>query len=502
MASSLPALLAAIERGNGVPTKRRSARVLVGALVALMVLVLLAAFLGSSSYGLWQAWQSANWSSAILNSSCGILPLVCFLILLPVFVSARRNAARVKPDDLARNAKLLRDLAATEDEQIVPVAALQPAPLGAGELSGEPLRISPLKRPLTSPNRGATTLTVLFSTLVFIFLFAFMPILAAPGVSFGLGSSLSSLFPVLVVLGIVLALVPMFVGLAVWARRRTFSVSADARGVRWQRQKQRGVGQEAFLPWTSVRGLVRIAGAAPTDVLGSSTYLGWGTTYLLVGPDLVLIWIVAPSTNAAEAAASEALLRLSATYTGKPLRDLSVAARELAQARGSGTSAWFTRTLSGQAASPASLSELSQLMQQGQKPRRNSVWVIASLATIFLIALAALPIGASTWLQNYQSQYFAMLPAHIHAEQPLFADSLQQFDDEWPVGKPSATSCGTRYLAGTAYEIYDTTTGNSCNAYTAQVYGDVAVEVTASEFGQTSQRYDRRRRADVTRERG
>jgi hypothetical protein len=483
MASSLPALLAAIERGNGVPERRRGVRVLMWLLVGLVTLVLLAAFLGGSAYGLWQAWQRAEWSSAALDSTCGVFPLLLVFVAVPVFVLARRNAQRARPGDLTQSARLLPEMAATDDEQIAPLAPLQPVPLGASGLSGESLRIGPLMRPLTSPSGTGTTLALVPTLVLFVLLFAFIPLFSAPGFLTGIGSSLNTLLAPLIVAWLVISCVPMFVVLGLWTRRQTFFVSADAHGVRWRRQGH-GADREAFIPWSAVRALVRIMGPGPTETTTNTAYFTNSTNYLLIGPDVVLIWLVRAMASEAEAAASEALLRLSVTNSGKPLRDLSVAAKELAQVRVLGTRAWSLGAVTGQDAAPASLAELARRMQQGQKPRRTGLWVGLSLATILLIALTALPFGASAWLQNYQSQYFATLPGRVLAEHPLFTDSLNVYDGIWPDHKPSATTnCGYKYLAVAAYELYGTTTNYVCYAYAEQTYGDVAVEVTATEGG-------------------
>jgi hypothetical protein len=85
---------------------------------------------------------------------------------------------------------------------------------------------------------------------------------------------------------------------------------------------------------------------------------GQRTTYGLDAPDAPLVWTLTASARDAEVAASETLLPLIVTRTGKPLRDLSAMAAELAQSGGNAARLLATRVPAG-GTSPVSRPRLS-----------------------------------------------------------------------------------------------------------------------------------------------
>jgi hypothetical protein len=274
--------------------------------------------LGFLFYGLLVAWNT------FLNAPdyfqrrdwWGFFWLVSPFIAMLLSWSATQREAERRWLGVPGKALTLRTKLA--DEELVPPAADQPAPLGGDELPLTPTRIGPLKR-----WKASMIVSAIFSVF-FLLLglgsgWGFLFLLALPESGFQAGPD----FPLIEFISVVItfSLIVLFLcGLgiafliAAWRAPRGSTVIADDWGLRW-RKGGWGHKSHAALAWHDVQGFYFAA--------YQSKKAGAYKAYLLDSCDTAFLWRLIPRAAPAELAASEYLSRLIVTRARLPLRDLS-----------------------------------------------------------------------------------------------------------------------------------------------------------------------------------
>lgn len=449
---SVLALLNMIEAGSFehlLASYRRTARITLAINAVLFVL-----FYGYGVYTFWQAWQTGNWSSFWTVAIVAPTIVLYMLYMLPPFRGLRSY------EQAEHIAQELRRVAPSADARLAPLVSPQPereerAALLAGAASLEPLRRLPVPAPLALSVVGAiivppVLIAAVFEMQVDSFIFAHpVPL----GLVF---------LPGLVVLG-VLVLVCVFLFRRSFAPRH-FAVSVDALGLRWNEGRE-----TRRLPWDSVQSFFRV------DYSGSASAFP-RHAYIVDGGETLLLWTLAPTARTDAQEASERLSGAIVTHTGKSLLDLSSLASALVMTGGSPVR---LRALGIPTDALASDDRPVTPSQDGR--RRGWVRMVSQLAVPVL--LLGLLYGVGGWLQRYQPEYYASLPARLHAEQPLFHDALTTDTGAWTPADQTATARERFAYANGAYQLSSTASNTTIGSWAPGSYGDAAVEVTARQTG-------------------
>lgn len=452
---------------------------------------------------LWIEWQTASVDTGLfwfwLLPTLGVLLVILRLQLL--FSSAAES------DVLRLRVQVVRRTLLAGDTRLAPLVAEQPEPLDQAASGGESLRIGPL-RPLTDTQ---LTLWDLWGSIVLTFgvLAAF---LAAVFIGIDLTQPQAPNNPPLWLdVGTsVVAVILLGIGVPWMVRKvcehRPRPVEVDSPGIRWAHR-----ADQSPLPWGDIRAFYTVS------VLSSLGEWPGRRIYVLDSGDQVIAWQRSDSRFDRTLAASHQLVGLTVAHTGLPLRDLTLAfdrateprpndssrsasairARLLAQhgdARRRGLDARAETRLTaliGKLAPPdsADAEGVSAAVRQALEgvglhaalpesaAGRGCMLLLAAVVAFALLA------GTSWGAQQAQARYLASLPAQIHAETPLYADSLAAPDGTWLVS--GATAGGVRYQ-DQSYRLTGTA-GNPVTAWTPATYGDVAVQVTARQLGGTQE---------------
>lgn len=459
-------LLSALESDEAIALKRRARRARWVAVV--LSLVVYATTAAGGLLGLWWAWRSDNWSGFWASSE--VLVVWCALPLI-LLLTARRTLAPPS-ETIRRSAQSLREVAAQGDDRLAPPTLLQPVPLDGAALPAGPLRIGPLKPLAASPYGSAVAilLVVLFSSVVF---FPMLTLSVDGPATFVDFVPWAGAIPFLIM---VVVIVSLPLGSRSVNRQRLY-VTVDERGLEWQtggrgRKRQRLMRVE----WDQVRSLSRF-GFNPFGAFGP-------TLYMVDTPDGQLLWTAGAAGSAASEqaqAASEMLLRVVVTRTGKPLRDLSAVASELA--RTDGTALRLAGPALAGGALPGQAVPYSGVYPppSARARRRPAIGII--MALLVSVLLLGGIYGGAAWLHAYQSQYYAGIPARIHASFLRFQDDLAVPDGYWDVSPPTEDTIGGASYVGATYQL----SGIKPDYYHYELesleFGDAAYQVTASERG-------------------
>jgi len=476
-------LLATLEQQQ-TSNRRVSVWGVVGRVVlALLAVAVIGGMLAFIGYRLWLGWQTGQWDGFWMLTINGI-----FVAILPVFVLLPFWNPQSR---LAVAIPALRQIAAAREDALTPPVIPQPLALPSESLPVNGAAIGPLKRLIAvNGNRNARIfpLVWLIFMLPFILLitgatdFELGPILPFNFDLFGNSSSIV-LFP-LAMIGMYAVVIGVFAVAFILRMRAgwaTMTAQADAESIRW-----RVGGVERRIAWRDVRSFSRLA-TMLTNGVGAYAALSAtpGVVYLLDGPDASLIWSLAPTANDSQYAASDYLCRLIISRTGLPLRDLTVVANDLAVTRGNVQRVIMMRSVmgSGATASPT----LQTLALTPPPPRRRigrRVGAVLALSLVPLLLLAAV-FGYGGFVEHYQQAYFASLPQRLHSETPLFQDTLDTANYQWPVDAVTKTvHRGQRFVHG-AYELYGDDPSQASWAWENSTgpFGDAAFEVSVSERG-------------------
>ncbi len=480
-------LLATLENQQAGKRRVSVAGVVVGATLALIAVAFAGGILTFTVYRLWLAWQTGQWDGFwMLTLDSMLFLFLPMFALIPVLDQQRRLAPAIPA---------LREIAAAREDALTPPVVPQPVALPDDATLMGAIEVGPLKRLMTvNPTRSLAFLPTLW--LVFFIPFMFLltgtddidlgPILPFSFDPFRLGSPFFNLFPIIMVVFFVLVIGAVVVGIvvrasSVWA---TMTVSADAEGVRW---RARGFAGERRIAWRDVRSFSRITTTLPGGTgVYAAMYAGLGVIYLLDGPDVSLLWSLAPTANDRMYAASEQMCRLIVSRTGLPLRDLTSVANDLALTRGNVQRIMMMRSVTGSGATASPTLQLLALTPPARPARVGRR--VASILAVSLVPLllSAAIFGYGGYVEHYQQGYFASLPQRLHAEMPIYTDAMNIPDSDWPVGAPTKKAPQGERFTKSDYQLYgtpDPTEGNWVWTLGPGIVGDAAFEVTATERG-------------------
>ncbi|MGZ3640262.1 MAG: hypothetical protein ACXVCX_20720, partial [Ktedonobacterales bacterium] len=446
-------------------------------------------YLGVGVYVLWKAWQTGDWS----NFWTSITPSALFFMLPLVFVIpfSRLWTPYTKQQALLRsNSPGIRDALGLNDDRLTPAVPLQPAPLAPADLAAGPVRLGPL-RPFVASRPTANAAAVAGVILPLMLMFMFFPLFLTLifdddfGIFNFVGTSFFPFFPFALIafFAIPTALITLVARLRL--RGKVLYATVDALGIQWQRPAP--AKGEVCILWDHVRSISRIVyngsySGYGTYNYGASAYstVGWGvsTAYVLEAPDAVLVWTVGSLSKPEEVAASEALLRTVVTRTGKPLRELTGFATEIAQAGGN-----IGYILASRLPESVPSAAFAPFVPGQQVKRRPRIW--PWLVGAVVVLLFGSLYGGGAWVQSYQPTYLSNLPAQIHAERPLFHDDLTSPDGAWFETAPNKYDYrGLAYVNG-SYQLSGNIAGSFVSTlYSYKTFSDpMAYEVTATQSG-------------------
>lgn len=267
--------------------------------------------------GDWDAFWSFSWGQPYLG---------VFIALIIAF------GYGWYPDSVRRiGVEAIYQLATVGDDTLAPPASVQPDSLSDAEMPSGPEWLGPLRGLL---DRGRVS-ELRFAAVA-------LPVVAA--LYLGQAALTASLGPFdfhqpdisqIMLAGLdvlLLLLAPAAVALAVMCWRRAnrirggLIVNADRDGISWR--DTRWNSGEHRLAWDAADAFFTVKYYADTLAGGRR----WRTVYVLAAPDLLLSWYVELLSSPADVRESERFMRLIATRTRLPLRDLSEAVEELSLA--------------------------------------------------------------------------------------------------------------------------------------------------------------------------
>ena len=479
----------------------RKGSVLFPALVFTLGTLAVAACIGGGAYNVWTAWQTGEWFSFWVPTLLVVGLVLPFAIVISLswvwallsWVWAWLTEERTL---LLSDLRDIRDALALNDDRLTPPVPVQPAPLTPGDLAAGAVCIGPLRQ---IPAGGTATISAAPIGLIGICVpFLFVQLLFALGnlrfldfLLIFLNSANIPFFPCFSFVIILLCVLPITL-FTLLARRQKrgkgpygLYVMVDALGIQWQRPAP--LEGEVRIPWTEVRSISRIIFNGDASAYGTYGYgasantVGWGasTAYLLEVREAILVWAVNSLSTPEEVAASDVLLRTTITGTGKPLREMSGLATEIAQARGD-----VGYTVANRLPAGATSTTFTPNAPERQATGRPRIW--PWLAAAVIVLLMGSLYGGASWVQSYQSTYIANLPAQIHSEKPLFHDDLTSSTGAWMEKAPDKNDYyqGFAYVNG-GYQLSGNQPGYVVMAtYPYQQFGDaVAYEVTATQSG-------------------
>jgi hypothetical protein len=190
----------------------------------------------------------------------------------------------------------------------------------------------------------------------------------------------------------------------------------------------------------------------------------------------LLAWRLSPLGGDRAAAATETLLRLTTTATGKPMRELSLLASELATSGRRIEQILGTRN--GLFGGSTQLPETLPPSAGAKKQRYTSAIFIAFISIVLVAAL----IGGGLWLQDDLATYRAGLPQRIEGSTAVLSDTLSSSSGILPQQALDAkTHTDGKTYSGGFYHLQGATPGTFVIAnQVQQSFGDAAYEVTAS----------------------
>jgi hypothetical protein len=284
------------------------------------------------------------------------------------------------------------------------------------------------------------------------------------------------------VLGAVMLL--LWIVLFVRARkyRRGVPVTADEWGIQWHPRR----GRTISLPWHDVRSFFKFSYGS-TSGSGSA---GLKTqVYVLDGGDALLVLQRYPALSSVSAAVRQRkevdrFVKLVIARTGKPLRDLSVLADELASAPTADPSGASQE----QGMDYGRVDSRVAGIQAPRRPRRRSGRKVALVLALLLlpILLVGGAFGAKAKLHDYQASYYASLPAKLHAQRPLYFSDFTSSDGSWYESAPTGENPFGYVFADDGYHLTGPH-GKIADSWSQfRFYFDAAVEVTASQTAGTT----------------
>ncbi len=437
-----------------------------------IVFFLLAAIdLGIILLALWSAWQTGDWENLDDNMLGAMFPFV-LLFLLPIFPAWHRNA--LPAVDALRHAAIESRDNALFDSALPEEPDTTDLPLGTerfdhiGALSNRQVadrlgRLVPISAILLQPS------TFLFSLYNGISRESVLPLGTYLPDSKTVDTSMAVLGAVMLLLWIVL-----FVRARKY--RRGVPVTADEWGIQWHPRRHRTVS----LAWHDVRSFFMFSYGSTSG----SRSAGLKTqVYVLDAGDTLLVWQRYPALSNVSAAVRQRkevdrFVKLVVARTGKPLRDLSVRADELASASTADPSGvpqqqgmdygWVDSRVAG--------------MQLPRRARRRFGRKVALVLALLLlpILLVGGAFAAKAQLHDHQTSYYASLPVRLHAQHPLNITDMRSAGEGWLQQSPLTNDPFGYSIEDDGYHVTGPK-GDWVGAWLRTTYVDSAVEVTASQ---------------------
>jgi hypothetical protein len=479
-----PGVVGALQKeSSGRPFKVRAQRRFESIMYVIAVII----WLGTMGFAVWMFWQS--WTTGAWdNFWFGALS-----ILPGFFLPARaRDMDWKKRAYLADGARALRWAAAAGDDRFASQVSSQPG----GQAEAE-VPIGRCEVKIANPWVGLQwVLIVLLVVLGLVgiggaglglwggYMVATAPASHDPtsgwGPAIGIGIALMALL-----IGGAVAWLPLHFLPEAWSALRGQRFEIDE----WSIRRISGGRQRAnhSLAWHEFRAFFRIE-ERPFGDLDAELSQRMGTlspqlrdsfqkaaqatsaTYFLDGANCLLTWTLTRRATREDIAEHGRLCRLIATRTGLPMRDLTDQAiavsrtAERAKKDSPPRAAVVSAYLGGGGVSLVSLSLAGA-------PGMRKVITRGPILSLLLIY------GGGWGLQHFQTSQYGNLVAQIHAEKPLFSDSLTHDDGLWPVAAASNGDASYAFQHG-GYWIAD----GWGEANATQTYGDVAVEVTLRQY--------------------
>lgn len=422
------------------------------------------------------AWQTGDWQNLDDYMLGAIFPFV-FLFLLPAFPATRRNA-------LPAVDALRRAASESRDSTFAPVAQ-SPEPestdLPAGSARFDHIGALSNRQ---AAERIARLFTIWPVVMPVVFLFSLYNSISRESVL-----PLGTYLPDSKIVGISMAVLGVVVfGMAglLFIRARTYRhgvpVTADEWGIQWRPRR----GRTISLAWHDVRSFFTFSygSAIGNRSAGLKTLI-----YVVDAGDALLVCQCYPALSNVPAAVRQReevdrFVKLVVARTGKPLRDLSSYARQLAERPGA-----ITRH--GMLPHTAEYQQYATPLSSKAAARQTRTYVARGCAIV--LALLLLPIllvsgafAAKAQLHDYQASYYASLPAKLHAHEPLSFSDFTSADDHWFIQDPTSDNPFGYVFADDGYHLTGTQ-GYVSDSWLHTTYVDSAVEVTASQTaGQTN----------------
>jgi hypothetical protein len=414
-------------------------------------------------------------------------------LLYPVLIFSIPGIWRLTFESVRRVIEA-RQAAVAGDELRAPVSQQQPATTEGDDLISS-LRFGPLRATNLTPRAPVLVAAIfllifgVFTGLLGFALLAFIPIDASNTILQITGWFVVGL-GILTLTGSALLLYRFY------RLTRPLIIEADDWGLRWRQPEKRRVSKS--IPWHEAQAFVLLRHHVGTEYARESAFA-------LVGRETTLAWLVKPTEVYG---AHKRLAGLIVARTKLPLRDITgdVEAAQGAQGADPMTALETKVTTERKHAELAAHLALSQSPHEPQRIEEPVTppapptapgaegSVRASTGCLIVLAVLLLPLapqGVGWGLQQYQSRYYSDLVSQVHAQQPVFEDRLAYDDGRWPVAEEDQFHQSWFYQDG-AYHVRGADPAQTITAPGPESYGDVVVEVTATQVnaGQRRDLYD------------
>ncbi|HEU5440421.1 MAG TPA: hypothetical protein VFU88_14105 [Ktedonobacterales bacterium] len=418
------------------------------------------AMLAVAYSSLWDAWTTGDWSSFWHTASgqLSFLPLVLTLL-------SRRHVF----DDIFRSKRAVlaaRRAAVDGDAALAPLAAEQPEPLRAEDVSALPVALDALQRPIATFAWALVLGITCWALAGVLGLMAL--VLAAVSVH-----DESARLALGIIAGLTIFCTLLGVLLLRQRRQRSLHVVADDEGVAWRYGWRR-----RRIAWRDCRSFTTLSYRSQTD--GRRYFI-----YALEAPTAVLLWEQNAQSTPEERAAHAALCRRIASATGLPLRDLTAGIVQLQQQKQEAKDPVETfdhaangyRVTTTVETNPIITTPVALPPTVPTLPAQRSVpWGCLAWAVLVLPSLLLYSTGWA--LQRVQPRYYSALIQRIHTQQPLIADPLTTSAYRWYNHHPTQDDPQFYGIANSSYELSGDDPTQYMDSWSGVWMADAAVEVT------------------------
>lgn len=446
-----------------VKRSRWPLRVMVIAFTGLVLIYI--SLLVQAYQSLLQAWQFDSWE--IYWSSVGpvfvALPLARLLEVQGHLAKSRRYRASILS---------ARQAAIAGDDTLAPPATPPDSPISE-ELHISPDQMLRLHRP--EDGRQLTYLWLGILLLVFGGVLGLIPAFVVattwqkPG----------TLLVVAIVGGIAaLFLIPGLILLTLSRRKRLVHLQIDGAGLRWrQGRRKRRASWHEFQAFTTVHYQRKNYATSRHDV------------FLLDASATVVAWELSEKSTEAERSAHRCLCEQVTSHTSLRLRDLTESIEKLQRDAQAARASARSDTVKSRAASvpaiPGMPPEPANPHLSTSRPTRKLSLGCVGLLVLLLPALLLYPLGWAA--QRYEPGFLSTLVTRVHAEQPLYQDTLAADDGEWCLQTPTKKDPEYYGYLGSAYEMGGGASSDYMDCWRTTTYANYAVEVTTQQVGHDPQ---------------